>query len=398
MEKLRRAVNQVAYTPLSQRFSSLSPLQLSLIPLLSLASNLYRFAISLRHRLFRLNLLTVYRLPVPVISVGNLTWGGNGKTPMVEFVARLLADTGIPPLILTRGYGGADEAKMLQRHLCGTSAKIGVGANRAATAYSFLKQYGYMNLHNSTYYERLLSHEKVNNHSNSGHIGAAILDDGMQHLSLWRDLEIVMVNAMMPWGNGQLLPLGPLREPLTALNRADIIVIHHADLVAKHDIEALESTIREVQKVLPVFFTKMAPSHFLRVGNMSSRIPLNVVDNKIVLCVSGIGFADSFIQRIEEMGPTIVDRLDFSDHHLFQLEDLDMISARLEELESKFATKPVVIVTEKDYDRAPNVLENLKPFDVLVLCCNLQILAHKGSTEDGFKLIIKQHLKQDDRV
>ncbi|XP_022848440.1 probable tetraacyldisaccharide 4'-kinase, mitochondrial isoform X3 [Olea europaea var. sylvestris] len=320
MEKLRRAVNQVAYTPLSQRFSSLSPLQLSLIPLLSLASNLYRFAISLRHRLFRLNLLTVYRLPVPVISVGNLTWGGNGKTPMVEFVARLLADTGIPPLILTR------------------------------------------------------------------------------HLSLWRDLEIVMVNAMMPWGNGQLLPLGPLREPLTALNRADIIVIHHADLVAKHDIEALESTIREVQKVLPVFFTKMAPSHFLRVGNMSSRIPLNVVDNKIVLCVSGIGFADSFIQRIEEMGPTIVDRLDFSDHHLFQLEDLDMISARLEELESKFATKPVVIVTEKDYDRAPNVLENLKPFDVLVLCCNLQILAHKGSTEDGFKLIIKQHLKQDDRV
>ncbi|XP_022848439.1 probable tetraacyldisaccharide 4'-kinase, mitochondrial isoform X2 [Olea europaea var. sylvestris] len=346
MEKLRRAVNQVAYTPLSQRFSSLSPLQLSLIPLLSLASNLYRFAISLRHRLFRLNLLTVYRLPVPVISVGNLTWGGNGKTPMVEFVARLLADTGIPPLILTRGYGGADEAKMLQRHLCGTSAKIGVGANRAATAYSFLKQYGYMNLHNSTYYERLLSHEKVNNHSNSGHIGAAILDDGMQHLSLWRDLEIVMVNAMMPWGNGQLLPLGPLREPLTALNRADIIVIHHADLVAKHDIEALESTIREVQK----------------------------------------------------MGPTIVDRLDFSDHHLFQLEDLDMISARLEELESKFATKPVVIVTEKDYDRAPNVLENLKPFDVLVLCCNLQILAHKGSTEDGFKLIIKQHLKQDDRV
>lgn len=83
---------------------------------------------------------------------------------------------------LFQGYGGADEAKMLQRHLCGTSAKIGVGANRAATAYSFLKQYGYMNLHNSTYYERLLSHEKVNNHSNSGHIGAAILDDGMQVL------------------------------------------------------------------------------------------------------------------------------------------------------------------------------------------------------------------------
>ncbi|KAL2476333.1 putative tetraacyldisaccharide 4'-kinase [Abeliophyllum distichum] len=398
MEKLRRAVNQVAYTPLSQRFSTLSPLQLSLIPLLSLASYLYRFTISLRHRLYHLNLLTVHRLPVPVISVGNLTWGGNGKTPMVEFLARWLADTGISPLILTRGYGGSDEAKMLQRHLCGTSVKIGVGSNRAATAHSFLEQHGYMNLCGSTCSERLLSHEKVKNHSNSGPIGAAILDDGMQHLSLWRDLEIVMVNAMMPWGNGQLLPVGPLREPLTALNRADIIVIHHADLVVKQDIEALESTFREVEKVLPVFFTKMAPSHFLKVGNTSSRIPLKVVDNKTVLCVSGIGFADSFIQRIEEMGSTIVDRLDFSDHHFFQLKDIDMIRARLQELESKFAAKPIVIVTEKDYDRAPDVLERLKPFDVLVLCCNLQILAHKGSTEDSFKTIIKQHLKQDDRV
>ncbi|KAL2496397.1 putative tetraacyldisaccharide 4'-kinase [Forsythia ovata] len=322
------------------------------------------------------------RLPLPVISVGNLTWGGNGKTPMVEFLARWLADTGISPLILTRGYGGSDEAKMLQRHLCGTSVKIGVGANRAATAHSLLEQHGYMNLCGSTCSERLLSHEKVKNHSNSGPIGAAILDDGMQvgfalthvcelfifgrqHLSLWRDLEIVMVNAMMPWGNGQLLPLGPLREPLTALNRADIIVIHHADLVVKHDIKALESTIREVEKVLPVFFTKMAPSHFLKVGNTSSRIPLKVVANKTVLCVSGIGFADSFIQRIEE--------------------DIDMIRARLQELESKFAAKPIVIVTEKDYDRAPDVLESLKPFDALVLCCNLQILAHKGSTEDSFK-------------
>ncbi|CAM8990697.1 unnamed protein product [Rhodiola kirilowii] len=97
-----------------------------MVPLLSLTSSLYGIALRLR-----------YRLPVPVISVGNLTWGGNGKTPMVEFLARLFADSGIPPLILTRGYAGGDEAIMPRRHLEGTYAKIGVGANRAETANAF---------------------------------------------------------------------------------------------------------------------------------------------------------------------------------------------------------------------------------------------------------------------
>ncbi|GMP65330.1 hypothetical protein CsSME_00026168 [Camellia sinensis var. sinensis] len=102
MEKLRRLVNQIAYTPISERHSNLSHLQLSLIPLLSFSSFLYKLALFLRYRLYHLGLLRQHRLQVPVISVGNLTWGGNGKTPMVEFIARWLADSRISPLILTR--------------------------------------------------------------------------------------------------------------------------------------------------------------------------------------------------------------------------------------------------------------------------------------------------------
>ncbi|KAL2247636.1 UNVERIFIED_CONTAM: putative tetraacyldisaccharide 4-kinase, mitochondrial [Sesamum indicum] len=207
MEKVRRAVKQIACTPASQRLFTLSAFQLSLVPLLSIASSLYSVALRLRRHLYRFNLLEKHRLPVPVISVGNLTWGGNGKTPMVQFLARCFADDGISPLILTR------------------------------------------------------------------------------HLSVWRDVEIVMVNALMPWGNHQLLPLGPLREPLTALRRADILVIHHADL----------------------------------------------------------------------MGAAYVDHLDFSDHHLFQLKDIEVVRTRLQELESEYGAKPIVVVTEKDYDRAPEV-------------------------------------------
>lgn len=173
-------VNQIAYTPPSERFSSLSPLQLSLIPLLSLASHLYRVALFIRHRFYQLGFLPRRRLPVPLISVGNLTWGGNGKTPMVEFIARWLADSGISPLILTRGYGGADEAKMLRRQLIRTSAKIGVGANRDGIGAVLLEKYGYIDFRSNKSPASPFSDCKARSDPFSDKIGAVILDDGMQ--------------------------------------------------------------------------------------------------------------------------------------------------------------------------------------------------------------------------
>ncbi|XP_070037615.1 putative tetraacyldisaccharide 4'-kinase, mitochondrial isoform X3 [Nicotiana tabacum] len=384
MEKLRKMVNHIAYTPPQDRFHTLSTLQLSLIPLLSLASTLYGVALPLRHRLYQLGLLHKDRLPVPVISVGNLTWGGNGKTPMVEFLALWLAAAGISPLILTRlykhkarilrkcfllqGYGDADEAKMLQRHLYGIPVKIGVGANRAVTAASFLKRYGHISpcKHGNTDLDRLFSDNKKGNSSYCDQIGVAILDDGMQHISLWRDVEIVMVNAMIPWGNHQLIPLGPLREPLTALARADIVVIHHADLVSEKDVEAIASEIRTVKNSFPIFLSRLAPLYFLKARNMSHKLALMDICNTLVLCVSAIGSAESFVETIKKLGPTYVDQLGFSDHHLFQA---------------------------KDYDRAPEVLTYLDPYEVLVLCSCLQILPHKGSTEETFKKCLWQHLE-----
>ncbi|KAA8526990.1 hypothetical protein F0562_008781 [Nyssa sinensis] len=393
MEKLRRLVNQIAHTPPSQRQSYLSPLQLSLIPLLSFASSLYKLALYLRYHLYHWGVFRQHRLPVPVISVGNLTWGGNGKTPMVDFVSLWLANSGISPLILTRGYGGGDEAKMLQRHLFGTSAKIGVGANRAATAACFLERYGYIDPHHGTCFERLGSDPKMGTHLNSDKIGVAILDDGMQHLSLWRDLEIVMVNGMVPWGNHQLLPLGSLREPLTALSRADVVVVNHADLVSEQNIKAIELMIQNIKESLPIFFTRMAPSYFFSVGNSSCKLPLRAVHNRVILCVSAIGFANAFVQGIEKIGSLHVDHLDFSDHHLFQTEDIEMIRLRLQKLQANFDSKPIVVITEKDYDREPEILNHLDPFEVLVLSSQLQIIPRKGCTEDSYKKLLRHLLE-----
>lgn len=218
---------------------------------------------------------------------------------MVEFIALLFDKSGLSPLILTRGYGGADEAKMLQRHLGQTFAKIGVGVNRAALAMSFLQRHGYVLPHQIAGFDKPYSFQVAGSHLVSDKIGVAILDDGMQHISLWRDLEIVMVNGLMPWGNHQLIPLGPLREPLTALCRADAVVVHHADLVSEDELRVIESTIREVKESLPIYLSGMIPSHFFEVGKMSSRLPFEVIYNMTVLCVSAIGSADSFVQRIE---------------------------------------------------------------------------------------------------
>ncbi|KAL5735905.1 hypothetical protein ACOSQ2_030693 [Xanthoceras sorbifolium] len=383
MEKLRRVVHEIAY---AQHHPKLTPLQSSLTPLLSFASSLYGVALSLRCYLHRSN----HRLPVPVISVGNLTWGGNGKTPMVEFIARFVADFRISPLILTRGYAGGDEARMLQRHLLGRPVKIGVGANRAATAASFFEKYGYIDPHCRKFSERTCIDQEEGSHLKSEKIGVIILDDGMQHWSLWRDLEIVMVNGLMPWGNRQLLPLGPLREPLMALGRADAAVIHNADLVSDQNLKNIELEIQEIKNSLPIFFTRMAPSYLFEVGNVDSKIPLTAVFNAVVLCVSAIGSANAFVQGLGKLGAYYVDRLDYSDHHIFQAEDIGTIKKRLGELESKFDSKPIVVVTEKDYDRDPEILKHLEPSKVLVLCSKLQFLTHRGCSEDSFKSLLKR--------
>ncbi|XP_015899675.2 probable tetraacyldisaccharide 4'-kinase, mitochondrial isoform X2 [Ziziphus jujuba] len=358
MEKLRKAVNEIAY---AHDHAKLSPLQRSFVPVLSFASTLYKLALSLRRALYNFGLFREHRLPVPVICVGNLTWGGNGKTPMVEFIARWLADSGISPLILTRGYAGGDEAKMLQRHLLGRPVKIAIGANRAAIASSFLKEYGYVDPHsNNTYSYR------TQGHPDSERIGAAILDDGMQHWSLRSDLKIVMVNGLMLWGNSQLLPLGPLREPLNALERADVVVLHHADLIPEQSLKDVELTVREIKEYLPIFFTRMAPSHFFDVGNINSKKPLTALTNTIVLCVSAIGSANAFVQGMKKLGAFYVDQLEFSDHHIFQ---------------------------PKDYDREPAILKLLDPFQVMALCSELQFIPNKGCTGDSFKKLIKELLE-----
>ncbi|KAK4275447.1 hypothetical protein QN277_018529 [Acacia crassicarpa] len=389
MEKLRSLVNEIAY---SHSLTKLPPLQRSIVPFLSAASSLYKLVLSLRYYLYEVGFFQRHRLPIPVISVGNLTWGGNGKTPMVEFIALWFADCGISPLILSRGYGGGDEVNMLQRHLLGTAVQFGIGANRAAVASHFIKKYGYIKSHQNSWCEELCLHRKKESYPDSKKVGVAVLDDAMQHWSLWRDLEIVMVNGLTLWGNLQLMPLGPLREPLTALQRADVVVVHHADLVSEDSLEDIMSIVRKVKESVPMFFTRMDPSYLIDVRKINSKVPLRVLHKALVLCVSAIGSADSFVKQVQKIGAVHVDRVDFSDHHVFDAEDIEIIRGRLKELKIKFGLKPIVVVTEKDYDRDPEILKQLDPFIVFVLCSKLKVVPYCNSSEESFKKFLRDQL------
>ncbi|KAJ1691960.1 hypothetical protein LUZ63_016115 [Rhynchospora breviuscula] len=382
MERVKKAISGMAATPdrcLAWRQRCL------VVPVLSVASSLYGLALSLRRSLYSLNLLSPRRLPLPVISVGNITWGGNGKTPLVEFISRFFLQSRIAPLILTRGYAGADEAKMLKRHLFGTSAIVGVGKNRAQVADSVLRKFGHTDA------LTFLHAKNSQPHFQTEKLGIVILDDGMQHWSLARQVEIIMINGLMPWGNGHLLPRGPLREPLNALQRADIIVIHHANLVSETELKTIESTILRIcSNTIPLFFSELVPSHFFEIKSPNEKLPLSTVHGLVVLCVSAIGCPDSFVKALIQIGALHIHRLDFSDHHAVQSEDIKLITDKIRSLALVHDNKAAIVVTEKDYDRDPAVLQKLGEFKILVLCSSFRIMTFKSKGDEGFKAKLKE--------
>jgi tetraacyldisaccharide-1-P 4'-kinase len=258
----------------------------SLRTALLMCSAIYGTANRVLDAAYACGIMNPTRLPVPVISVGNATWGGNGKTPMAIFLARLAHAQGLRPLVLTRGYGG-DEDKLLCRRLAGV-AGVGSGPNRAAIAAHMLSISSSTNcptlptrsrcMHLGDYkcgevdgHGRHTSAEGVDGARGECSAQArrryrydlVILDDGHQHRKLVRDYNILMINcldtSMVHWTSrddadggvqtraelrGQLLPLGTLREPLEqGIAKAHLIVLHNCDLLSQAQLSALSHTV-----------------------------------------------------------------------------------------------------------------------------------------------------------
>ena len=269
---------------------------------------------------YRAGWLKKHRLPRPVISIGNLTWGGVGKTPFVLWLAKELKTKNLKPVILTRGYMAktenknhpSDEAKMIEEVL--KDVPVVVGKNRMARAHQFLQ----------------------NNDTD-----VFILDDGFQHWGLARDLDVVLVDATNPFGNGHLIPRGILREPLTSLKRADIVCLTKTDL-AKDRIVSLKNNLKKISSKLLIGETVHQGERLKDICS-AAVYELSILNNRKIACLCGIGDPSSFELILEKLGAQVVKKFLFMDHHIYAREEISQI---LEEcLKENIQT---VVTTDKD--------------------------------------------------
>jgi tetraacyldisaccharide 4'-kinase len=280
------------------------------LPPLSL---LYGAVTRTRLSLYRRGTFQTTKLDRPVISIGNITTGGTGKTPLVEYVAKTIASHGKKVCILTRGYGrkdphlqvivsdgygvlaspseAGDEPYLLATKLTGQAAVIS-SADRIAAGQEAIKDF---------------------------HTEAFVLDDGFQHLRLARDLNIACIDATNPWGGGRLLPYGRLREAPEGLRRADCVVLTRCDQV--ESVEGLREQVRELIEERPIFASRMRPLRVVSLKNGSETLPLP----GRVGAFCAIGNPGSFFESLRGLGYDVGLERAFTDHHVYSQDDVDAL-------------------------------------------------------------------------
>lgn len=271
--------------------------------LLAPFGQLWRAAARARRAAYASGLLNVYRAPVPVVVVGNLSVGGTGKTPLVVWLASRLRDIGFRPGIIARGYRGAartwpqqvradsdpvavgDEAVLLARR---TGLPVAVGPNRRDDIVALLRHRG---------------------------VNIVVSDDGLQHYAMARDIEIAVVDGVRRFGNGACLPAGPLREPVSRLASVDLVVTSGIAARGEFPMKAVARGARRLRE--------------------STLVPLADLHPREVHAVAGIGRPDAFFALLKHHGFTVTPHA-FPDHHRFSRADLE------------FGDDRPVLMTEKD--------------------------------------------------
>jgi len=307
------------------------------------------------------------RLPCRVVSVGNLTVGGTGKTACVELIARKLGVMGRRVAVLTRGYGGArrsywlrasdgrlevngqvpagfdglaDEPQLLARHLPGVP--VLVGARRERTGRLACRAFG---------------------------ADTVILDDGFQHRRVQRDCDIVLVHARTPLGGWVLLPRGPMREPMSALRRAHLVIVTKAD-EALETLGALGERLRALNPEAALVTAAHAPVGLVD-GMSGERHEPSCLDGMRAGLVSSIGDPEGFEATVRRLHATVLWHRAFPDHHPYQAADWAAVCQR-----ASAAGLDAVVTTEKDWVRlAPVAAAHPAPAPVWVLQIAMTILS-----------------------
>jgi tetraacyldisaccharide 4'-kinase len=300
------------------RGESRGPIPYLLRLLLTPPSFVYAAAAEVRSALYRSGVFTRHRVPCPVVSVGNLTAGGTGKTPLVEWIVRELRLLGRTPAVLARGYGAeADEVPDEEAALAENLEDLAYvrDPDRVRGAVTAIERH---------------------------YADTIVLDDGFQHLRLRRQLDIVSVDATCPFGGGYCLPRGTLREPVRGLRRADAIVLTRADQVPRSVAEAILRRLHRAGGAAALATAVHAP-HTLRPVGGGPDVPPARLDGEKVYAVSGIGNPAAFEATLAGLGAVLKGRARFTDHHRYAAADLEEIAGAAEASGARW-----IVTTQKD--------------------------------------------------
>ncbi len=337
---------------------------LSLDSLLGAAASAYGGVLALRAALYRRGVLPSRRLSCPVVSVGNLTVGGTGKTPMVVYLARRLQESGLRPAVLSRGYRGSaegaggvvsdggglllsaaeagDEPWMIAGLLPGVPVAVGKDRFRAGREL-----------------QRRFCPDVV------------LLDDGYQHLRLARDLDLLLLDAQAPLGNGRIFPRGALREPASAAARADAVILTRVS--GPHDSLPAELANRRSFRAKPLLRAVHLPRLRKILGPAGAPAAADRLAADLggarVFAFSGIAANEAFQRSIEDLGGRTASARGFADHHRYRPRE----RAELEKAAVR-AGADLIATTEKDLAR----LEGQNPFSLPLAVVGVEMSLASG--------------------
>jgi len=350
-------------------------------PFLFIISIGYGGLAKLRENLYKKGFLQSKRLPCPVISIGNITVGGSGKTPMTIYVAELIKHLGYGVAIISRGYKGqaekiggvvydgrmicmgpdeaGDEPFMIAERL--KTLPVIVGQNRFKAGILAIKEF---------------------------RPDVLLLDDAFQHLKLNRDIDLVLLDSKKPFGNAYLFPRGTLRETTSALLRGDAVILTRSDVGKQVSLSQIKNFVPKK----PIFHSFHTPYIYKIITgnslespdrlNISSKYDFDIFKGNRVFAFSGLASNDDFRRTIESFTCKLVKFSEFPDHHPYSNRELDEIVKSAMDLSAEF-----IFTTEKDYVRIAHKIK--WPIDLIVIGIEISF----GENDIAFKSFIKNRLQ-----
>ena len=298
---------------------------------------IYSIAMRLRESMYQKGVLRSYKFAMPIVSVGNLTLGGTGKTPIVQYVARLLQRQGYRPAVVSRGYGGQARGRF---NIVSDGAQIVLDAIAAGDEPRFLAE----TLPGVPVLTAVVRRLAVQQASEMG-ADVVILDDGFQHLQVARDINLVLFNADRLAGNSRVFPGGELREPVTALHRATHFILTGVSARNKERAYRFSELLREKFPRIGILQTEYVAGGLVRISGAEGREPVDpeALKGLSAFAFCGIARPLSFQQSLQEQGVRLAGFRPLADHQVYAERLIDSLIA-----ESRRAAADYLVTTEKD--------------------------------------------------